>query len=89
LGAISLFKNLILTSTMSGFEKFEFGFSLITLPLFCLLFGYIGRLMFDNEALKSKSTTENVFYNFIVGAIICGIMLLTNYIGCSSNIPMK
>ncbi|PKH69007.1 hypothetical protein CXF59_01695 [Flavobacterium sp. ALD4] len=72
---------------MSGFEKFEF--SLITLPLFCLLFGYIGRLMFDNEALKSKSTTENVFYNFIVGAIACGIMLLTNYIGCSSNIPMK
>lgn len=55
----------------------------------CLGLGYIARLILNDKDLKIKSTTENIFYNFIVGFILFGILMLANYIGCSGNIPMK
>ena len=74
---------------MSDFEKIRSVFGIIILFLMCLGLGYIARLILNDKDLKIKSTTENIFYNFIVGFILFGILMLANYIGCSGNIPMK
>lgn len=74
---------------MSNFEKFEMIFTFTMFPILCLVLGYIARSIIDNKSFKNKSTTENIIYNFLVGIIVFGVIMLANYIGCEGNIPMK